>query len=116
MAKISHDDSSWHASGVIKRDAQHTKDPEEDARMPGKKPARKKDTKRWCKGKEGRDHEIVWVAWETVYHYRSWTKIVTNRLVGRCKTCYKQMCSGVGAMKNGKTPMCQTHKVRHPAG
>ena len=118
MAKLSHDDSSWHARGVIRRDAQHTKAPEDEARPVGAPPAKKKNTKRWCKGKEGREHVIEWVPYETVYHYRLWSRNPNNahKVIGRCKTCYKVFCRGQGKMKDGKTPMCQEHKVRHPAG
>ncbi len=43
--------SDWKAGGLKKRDAQHTKTEETS---PGR--GKKKDTKRWCKGKVGRVH------------------------------------------------------------
>lgn len=53
MAKVSHDADSWKASGVLRRDARQTKD-EPNIKHPGKK-----NTKRWCKGKVGREHTLV---------------------------------------------------------
>ncbi len=52
--------SDWHYRGIQNRDARHTPgDPDE---LSGG-PKRKKDTKRWCRGIEGREHvpgEWVW--------------------------------------------------------
>jgi len=55
MAKISRDDTSWHASGVKTRDARHTKSPEETGRHQSKK-----NTKKWCRGKIGKEHTGEW--------------------------------------------------------
>lgn len=35
-----------------------------------KGPARKKDTKKWCKGVPGREHKWSWVYMELVWHHR----------------------------------------------
>ena len=51
MAKVSRDRTSWKAGGVLRRDAQHTHDGP-DRKAPGKR----KDTRRWCGGKPGREH------------------------------------------------------------
>src|SRR4051794_16007303 len=52
MAKISHDNTSWRASGLTKRY-------EEKSDVPKRSPAKKADSKRWCKGKVGREHKLV---------------------------------------------------------
>ena len=54
--RLRKDKSSWHASGVIARDARATKTPE-----PSPTPHKsRKDTKRWCKGIVGREHKAEW--------------------------------------------------------
>lgn len=52
--KLSHDDSSWKASGIKRRDFRHTHDGPEVPRHQGKKNRRK-----WCRGKVGREHQLV---------------------------------------------------------
>jgi len=44
---------SWQQSNITRRDARHTKTPDE----PVKVSAARKDTKRWCGGKMGRKHK-----------------------------------------------------------
>ncbi len=51
--RLAEDNSNYRASSVERRDFRHSGDgPEETAG----KPKRKKDTKRWCRGKEGVEH------------------------------------------------------------
>lgn len=58
MARIKRDPDDWHAGGVNKRDFQHAHDePEVPKHYPAKR--RKKDTKTWCRGKEGREHVVA---------------------------------------------------------
>ena len=45
--------SDWKERSIKRRDARHTKEPE--IRPPGG--SNKKNTKRWCKGKVGREHK-----------------------------------------------------------
>lgn len=45
--------SDWKERSIKRRDARNTKEPE--TRAPGG--ANKKNTKRWCKGKVGREHK-----------------------------------------------------------
>lgn len=52
--KISHDDDSWNASGVKRRDFRHDHSSPEIPRHKGKK----KNTKKWCKGKIGVRHKF----------------------------------------------------------
>jgi hypothetical protein len=55
MATLSENGDSWHARGIKRRDFRHVKgDPE----VPGSRNRGRKNTKRWCKGKEGREHDV----------------------------------------------------------
>lgn len=55
MAKLSRDATSWRAYGLVRRNEDWENDPKLDARKPKNN---KKDTNRWCKGKEGVEHDI----------------------------------------------------------
>lgn len=55
MATLSEDNDSWSAGGVIRRDFRNSRGSPE---IPKPQHSRHKDTKRWCKGIEGRDHVI----------------------------------------------------------
>lgn len=55
MATLSEDDSSWRASGIIRRDFRHTKGEPE---APTRAVRGRKNTKRWCKGIVGRKHDV----------------------------------------------------------
>lgn len=46
--------SDWQDRANKRRDERHTKEPDAQVAKPK---ASKKDTKRWCKGKEGREHK-----------------------------------------------------------
>lgn len=102
--KISHDKSSWHASGLLNRDARATKAPE-DEELAHK--ARKKNTKRWCKGHVGREHQIVWIRYNTVHNNN---RLPDNWLIQRCKVCKRTFEYCRSQMGKSK---CQIHKVRH---
>lgn len=55
MATLSEDGDSWRANGVKRRDFRHTKgDPEVATRAV----RGRKNTKLWCKGKEGVEHDV----------------------------------------------------------
>jgi hypothetical protein len=54
MATLKDDDSSWKAGGIKRRDFRHTKNGPHIPKHQGKK----KKTKKWCKGIEGREHVI----------------------------------------------------------
>lgn len=56
--RLSQDDSSWRASGIKRRDFRHDHDAPNPERH-GKVKKYKKDTKTWCRGKEGREHVMV---------------------------------------------------------
>ncbi len=51
-------DNDYTQSGLDRRDERATKGPDDEL-SPGKLPAKKKDTKKWCKGKVGREHTLV---------------------------------------------------------
>lgn len=57
MARIKRDPDDWKARGIKKRDFNHAHDEPEVPRKTGK--SKKKNTKRWCRGKEGREHVVV---------------------------------------------------------
>lgn len=42
-----------------------------------------KDTKRWCKGKVGREHDYVWVA------YRPFERPSFDASIQECSKCHK---------------------------
>lgn len=66
MARVSKDKDSWAAGGVLRRDFR------QDKSVDGVSGAgRKKNTKKWCKGKEGRPHVPVWTEAKGNY---SWAK------------------------------------------
>ena len=52
MTTLSEDKDSWKAHGVIRRDFQHSHDGPEVTRHIGQK----KNGKKWCRGKVGREH------------------------------------------------------------
>jgi hypothetical protein len=55
MARIKKDKTSWHAGGVIHRDNRH------DHSVDGSTgSAKKKNTRKWCKGIPGRHHMPIW--------------------------------------------------------
>ena len=56
MATLSEDSDSWKASGIRRRDFRSSKEEPETNRHMGDQ---KKNTKKWCKGKVGREHDIV---------------------------------------------------------
>lgn len=81
--KLSKDDKSWAAGGIKRRDAQHTKAPNEVPKHLGKK----KSTRKWCKGREGKKHDCSWVLDEkrfTRYKGLRWWYYT-------CKNCHKQL-------------------------
>ena len=53
MARISYDDTSWKAGGIIRRDFRHTAVDDQPRKWPAKK-----DTRKWCKGHVGRKHDF----------------------------------------------------------
>lgn len=79
MARISNDDDSWNASSIKHRDARHSHDgPEINTKK------KKKDTKKWCKGKVGREHEY------TTVDSKRFRNTVSMFQVDKCSKCGKE--------------------------
>lgn len=57
MARVSADSTSWMAGSVLRRDARQVRDNPE-VKHPGKK-----NTRKWCKGKIGREHLVATREW-----------------------------------------------------
>jgi len=92
MATISKDGkSSYHVQGLVKRDKQHSHDGPEVTR-----PSGHKDTRKWCKGKVGREHkpEAVLIAGHGSI----------PQLVYACKKCGKELDHFWGKRKVDEKP------------
>ena len=76
--RISKDKDSWKASGVIRRDFRRSHDGPEVIRSRNKR----KNLKRWCRGKEGKEHDFVVVPKRYEYSWFTSTKYV-------CTVCGK---------------------------
>jgi hypothetical protein len=69
---------SWRAGGVIIRDARATKEPETEIRH-----SAKKNTKKWCGGKVGREHKPRWVS--------DHNKLYSSASIFECEKCKKHL-------------------------
>lgn len=78
MATLSEDGDSWKASGIKRKDFRNTKNGPEVI-----KPRSKKNTKRWCRGKVGKEHKIIHQPHPT------YGKFGTH--VDRCDECGKEL-------------------------
>jgi hypothetical protein len=87
--RISQDDNSWKASGVKRRDFSHTHNGP-DVAPSGK--SKYKDTKRWCRGKVGREH--VWVPNEKYARYEHTSFWHVFSLAVKCENCGKERWGG----------------------
>lgn len=76
--RLKEDKSSWHASGLLVRDARADKTPDRSRPQPAKK-----DTKQWCKGRVGRVHQVVWRRAKKYRFLTSWEKA--------CLVCGKRL-------------------------
>ena len=84
--KISRDDGSWHASGVLARDARHVKTEQQVAGHRAKK-----DTKRWCRGRVGKEHDLEWVNFWAHRQNREYQPGDGNWWMSICKRCEKHI-------------------------
>lgn len=77
--RIKKDDSSWRASGILVRDERWDKSTPE---VPKHKGNKKKNTRKWCKGKVGIEHvpHIVEFEYYTAYF-----------IYDVCKNCGKRL-------------------------
>lgn len=87
---------SWKQSGTKVRDARHTK--VEDAATPGL--SKKKDTKKWCKGKAGVEHELKCYP----YKHDGKNKYLKSCYVLACSSCGKEFASYFGTFSSTKKP------------
>jgi hypothetical protein len=93
MATLSKDGkTSWHARGVVKRDARATHAGPEESVKATTKP---KDTKRWCLGKVGREH-----GFEVEVSHRE----MFPRLIAFCRACGKEFGVWTGGWSGDRTP------------
>lgn len=76
MVTLSEDGDSWKASGIRRRDFRSSKEEPEINRHMGN---RKKNTKKWCKGKVGKKHTVEGHRMERYCH------------VDFCTVCRKDM-------------------------
>lgn len=72
--RLSKDSTSWHAGGVIRRDERATKVDDQHRPVSGRK-----DTRKWCGGKVGREHELAvferkWSFSTSAWHERCCTR------------------------------------------
>jgi hypothetical protein len=87
MARLSDGDSSWRASGLRRRFEDWENSPRSKPITSGKN--RRRDTKRWCRGKEGREHE--WAGFQkypfvavprcVVCHKEDWSRATWSKLL-----------------------------------
>lgn len=67
---------NWKASNVIRKTSELAEP---------KPKAAKKNTRLWCKGKMGREHDVYLIKSEILYWPKAW-----RWLTGQCKTCKKE--------------------------
>lgn len=79
---------------ICRKDNRRTSLPEEDI-SPTKPLGGKKDTRRWCKGKRGREHVLKCVSYNEVKHNNpspaSWTKFTMFWKILICTVCGKEL-------------------------
>jgi hypothetical protein len=80
--------SDWKESAAKRRDDRNTKSPESNDKSA--KPSKKKNTKKWCKGKEGTPHKPECRKYEDVKGVRK-SSIFTGWRVLVCTTCGKEL-------------------------
>ena len=75
---------SWKETAAERRDARHTKVPDDPRPTPGKK-----DTKRWCGGKVGREHKPKCMPYGS--RFMSGMDIFKDWRVYACTACGKEL-------------------------
>jgi hypothetical protein len=85
MARVKKDNTSWKAGGVVHRDNRH------DHSVDGSTgSAKKKNTKKWCKGVPGRHHIPTWRETRNSWRERSLQHLKRRRVMEvACDTCGK---------------------------
>lgn len=98
--------SDWKEGANKRRDARHTKTDDEPKRS--LKPAKtKKDTKRWCRGKIGIEHDAVCLTYDEAKSVNDnsgfFHKYMAQYRYLVCKNCGKELATYYGA-SNQKKP------------
>lgn len=83
--RLKEDKSSWKSTGIIKRDNRH-----DHSDSFSKTKSKKKDTKRWCRGKVGVEHELL-----RTFQYMYWRNGPKrmNYVKCNCVNCGKEFFS-----------------------
>lgn len=84
MARVSRDDDSWKASGVKRRDERQDSSTPEVSRK-----GKKKNTRRWCKGVEGRKHDYEIGVGMKRYQFDQ--SQPAKWVIDRCRNCGKEI-------------------------
>ena len=83
--RIKKDKTNYRASGIIHRDNRHDKSVDGSSRPA----AKKKNTKKWCKGREGRCHTLEWKESKFSVGFRQRFPNVGVRMEIVCSRCHK---------------------------
>lgn len=79
--------NDWKESSIKRRDARHTKSSDEPTKS--LKPSKKKDSKKWCKGKEGKGHQTKCISYNEAKHLSHvWSQ---NWRILICTSCGKEL-------------------------
>ena len=81
--RLKKDKNSWSAGGVIHKNNRHDKSTQEIGKRKSKK-----DTRRWCRGKEGVRHDLVWRDAKKLQAYSDITR-TRNSMELACTICSK---------------------------
>lgn len=88
MGRLKKDHSGWKTSGLYMKYQQPA------IKEKPVKQKSKKDTNKWCKGKVGREHDLIRVFYHTYdngryFDYDYWNGRLFYLTIGMCKTCGK---------------------------
>lgn len=96
------DCNEWKARGIAKRDFQHSKDGPEVIEG---RPKKKSKSKRWCKGKEGREHRWKYTV------VREWRRKIYGTEDYVVEQERRWICQGCGKVSWGRpAPVMPEHK------
>ena len=93
--RLKEDSSSWKSNGIKKRDFRHIHDEPKPAHRS------KKDTRKYCYGKVGKEHILYRFVHAWVRDYGFWWP---NTIQAKCTRCGKQFYGGK-IVTNSKTPL-----------
>lgn len=104
MAKISHGSNTWRSEGLAKK----YKEQEKIALDKTVKHKKKKDTRKWCKGKVGVEHTLIRYFWTY-----GWESKRTNWIRSRCTTCGKEFHTKDSSIPL-RIPVDEVDRAVHP--